>query len=120
MATRPLRHPEIASVTVVDILHALADPVRLTIVCELMDAELGKSKSCVETMSRADVVLPKSTCSQHFQILREAGLIHCERKGVELSSRLRIDELDARFPGLLGTILEAYQREKRGAPRRVS
>ena len=41
MATRPLRHPEIDSVRVADILHALADPVRLAIVCELMEAEVG-------------------------------------------------------------------------------
>ncbi len=110
MATRPLRHPEIDSVRVADILHALADPVRLAIVCELMDAE--SAMNCVETMSRVHIVLPKSTCSQHFQILREAGLIRCERKGVELSSRLRFRELEGRFPGLLESILKSYRKEK--------
>ena len=95
---------------VADILHALADPVRLAIVCELMEAEGGMN--CVETMSRVHIVLPKSTCSQHFQILREAGLIRCERKGVELSSRLRYRELEGRFPGLLESILKSYRREK--------
>jgi DNA-binding transcriptional ArsR family regulator len=110
MATRPLRHPDIDEVGVTDILHALADPVRLAIVCELMEAEGGMS--CVEMMSRVQVVLPKSTCSQHFQILREAGLIRCERKGVELSSRLRLRELEGRFPGLLRSILRSYQNEK--------
>ena len=68
--------------------------------------------SCVEVMSRLLVVPPKSTCSQHFQILREAGLIRCMRKGVELSSRLRLPELDARFPGLLTAILKAYRDER--------
>jgi DNA-binding transcriptional ArsR family regulator len=110
MATRPLRHPDIDGVRVADILHALADPVRLAIVCELMDAESGMN--CVETMSRVHIVLPKSTCSQHFQILREAGLIRCERKGVELSSRLRFRELEGRFPGLLKSILKSYRQEK--------
>ena len=110
MATRPLRHPDIDSVSVADILHALADPVRLAIVCELMEAESGMN--CVETMSRVHVVLPKSTCSQHFQVLREAGLIRCERKGVELSSRLRHRELERRFPGLLESILKSYKRER--------
>jgi DNA-binding transcriptional ArsR family regulator len=81
MASRPLRHPDIDSITVADILHALADPVRLAIVSELMEA--GSGMNCVETMSSAKIVLPKSTCSQHFQILRDAGLIHCERQGVE-------------------------------------
>lgn len=112
MAIRPLHHPSIESVSVAGILHALADPVRLAIVSELMEAESGIN--CVETMSRIDVVLPKSTCSQHFQILREAGLILSERKGVELSSRLRHREIEARFPGLLSSILMAYEKEKRG------
>jgi DNA-binding transcriptional ArsR family regulator len=110
MATRPLRHPNIESVTVADILHALADPVRLAIVCELRAAE--SEMNCVETMSKAAVRLAKSTCSQHFQILREAGLIRCERKGVELSSRLRLGELETRFPGLLTAILNAYKGER--------
>ncbi len=112
MAARPLRHPDIESITVADILHALADPVRLAIVCELMEAESGMN--CVETMSSARIVLAKLTCSQHFQILRDAGLIHCERKGVELTSRLRIRELEQRFPGLLKSILKAYKKEKSG------
>jgi DNA-binding transcriptional ArsR family regulator len=112
MATRPLRHPDIDSVSVVDILHALADPVRLAIVVELMDAQDGMS--CVETMSRVELVLPKSTCSQHFHILREAGLIRCERRGVELSSRLRIREIEGRFPGLLMSILRSYDKERAG------
>ena len=110
MATRPLRHPDIDSVDVVDILYALADPVRLAIVGELMEARDGLS--CVETMSRVQLVLPKSTCSQHFQILREAGLIRCERRGVELSSRLRLREIEGRFPGLLRSILRSYGQEK--------
>ncbi len=114
MAARPLRHPDIERVTVADILHALADPVRLAIVSELLEA--GSGMNCVETMNCAKIVLPKSTCSQHFQILRDAGLIHCERKGVELTSRLRLAELEARFPGLLRSILNAYKQEKSGPP----
>jgi DNA-binding transcriptional ArsR family regulator len=110
MAARPLRHPDIETITVVDILHALADPARLAIVSELMDA--GSELNCVETLSRTKIVLAKSTCSQHFQILRDAGLLHCERKGVELTSRLRLRELEQRFPGLLKSILKAYRKDK--------
>ena len=113
MASRPLRHPDIEDVTVVDILHALADPVRLAIINELRGA--ASEMNCVETMTRVGLVLAKSTCSQHFQILREAGLIHCKRKGVELSSRLRLRELEQRFPGLVSSILEAYKRDRRAA-----
>jgi DNA-binding transcriptional ArsR family regulator len=110
MATRPLRHPDIERITVADILHALSDPVRLAIVSELRDHEEGLN--CVETMNRTSMTLPKSTCSQHFQILREAGLIRCERRGVELTSRLRLTELEDRFPGLVTAILNAYRRDR--------
>jgi DNA-binding transcriptional ArsR family regulator len=113
MASRPLHHPELETIRLVDLLHALADPVRLAIVNELRNAESGMN--CVETMSCVQVTLPKSTCSQHFQILREAGLIFCERRGVELSSRLRIDDLDAKFPGLIAAILKAYAKELKKA-----
>ena len=34
-----------------------------------------------------------------------------ERKGVDLSSRVRAAELDARFPGLLASILKSYKKE---------
>jgi DNA-binding transcriptional ArsR family regulator len=118
MAARPLRHPGMESVTVADVLYALADPVRLAIVSELLEA--GAGMNCVETMSSAKIVLPKSTCSQHFQILRDAGLIHCERKGVELTSRLRLQEIEGRFPGLLESILRAYKRERTRGKRQHS
>ena len=116
MASRPLHHPELDTIKLVDLLHALADPIRLAIVNELRNAEGGMN--CVATMNRVQVTLPKSTCSQHFQILREAGLIACERRGVELTSRLRIAELDSRFPGLISAILKAHAREQKKARRK--
>lgn len=88
-------------------LHALSDPVRVAIVRELMKA--GDAMNCSETAAKAGLKMPKSTCSQHYQILREAGLIFSERKGVELSSRLRLDEIEQRFPGLVTSILQAYE-----------
>lgn len=110
MSTRPLCHPAIEDVTVAGILHALADPVRLGIVNELRNASGGMN--CVETVGKVDASMPKSTCSLHFQVLREAGLIRSERKGVELFSRLRLSELEARFPGLIDVILDAFRRQK--------
>lgn len=102
---RPLQHPPMKSVTLPGILYALSDPVRLAVVSELAKKEAGLS--CVEMMARTKHDLPKSTCSQHYQILRESGLIVSERHGVELVSRLRRKELDARFPGLLAAVLKA-------------
>jgi DNA-binding transcriptional ArsR family regulator len=90
-------------------MHALSDPVRLSIVAELRKAEEGLN--CVETTSRLKCTMPKSTCSQHYRILREAGIIHSERRGVELTSKVRRKELESRFPGLLDAILKSWKRE---------
>lgn len=109
---RPLHHPPIESITLTGLLHALSDPVRLSIVAELRKAEEGLN--CVETTSRLKCPMPKSTCSQHYRILRESGLIFSERRGVELTSRLRRKELESRFPGLLDCILKAWRKEAEG------
>ena len=95
--------------TLVGILHALADPVRLAIVRELLGEKDGVN--CRDTMNKVKVCMPKSTCSQHFQILREAGLVVSERRGVELINHLRRDDLEGRFPGLLASVLAAYAKE---------
>jgi DNA-binding transcriptional ArsR family regulator len=113
---RPISHPNIEDITVAGILHALADPHRLAIVGELLKAESGLN--CTQTTGKLEVPMPKSTCSQHYRILREAGLIACERKGVEMTSRVRLRELDARFPGLLQSILKAHEKETAKGRRR--
>jgi len=106
---RPLTHPQIDDVTIAGVLHALSDPVRLGIVSKLMKAPRGMN--CTETTLKLKLAMPKSTCSQHYRILREAGLIVSERRGVDLSSRVRALELEARFPGLLASILKSYAKE---------
>jgi DNA-binding transcriptional ArsR family regulator len=106
---RPLTHPHIDDVTVAGILHALSDPVRLSIVNRLLKSPAGMN--CTETTLKLKLAMPKSTCSQHYRILREAGLIVSERRGVDLSSRVRASELEARFPGLLASILKAFRKE---------
>jgi DNA-binding transcriptional ArsR family regulator len=114
---RALAHPPMSSVTLAGILHALADPVRLRIVRELAACEQGLS--CTQTAARLKLATPKSTCSLHYRILREAGLLKCERHGTELTSRVRLAELEARFPGLLHSILESYDREARAGESRA-
>jgi DNA-binding transcriptional ArsR family regulator len=107
--SRLLTHPHIRDVTVAAILHALSDPVRLGIISQLLKVRGGMN--CTETTLKLKRPMPKSTCSQHYRILREAGLIASERKGVDLSSRVRAAELQGRFPGLLASILESYKKE---------
>ncbi len=46
--------------------------------------------------------------SQHFIILREAGLIHSERKGLELKNSTRCPELKKKYEPMIVEIVEAY------------
>ena len=92
-------HPRLEDVTLSTALHALSDPVRLGIVRRLAgECEL----SCANSACPA---VPKSTLSNHFKVLRSAGLIRTRASGREFLSVLRREEFDARFPGLLDTIL---------------
>lgn len=91
------------------ILHALSDPVRAAIFAGIAGA--GRSQICAAFACMGDRVIPKSSLSQHFRVLREAGLIRSERQGVEMRNTSRCDEVEQRFPGLLPVILTAYARE---------
>jgi len=106
---RPLFHPSIKDVRLEAILHALSDPVRAFIFAEIAGA------ACFQTCSAfaniGDRAIPKSSLSQHFKVLREAGLIRSERHGVEMRNTSRCDEVDERFPGLILAILSAHARD---------
>jgi DNA-binding transcriptional ArsR family regulator len=107
---RPLYHPAVEEITLQGILHALADPVRVSILMGLLNAD--SSRNCTTFVNVKDTPLPKSTLSKHFAILREAGLIRSERKGVELHNQLRLPELVPRFGALLEAIVGVYQQEQ--------
>ncbi len=95
-------HPPADAVELHHILSALADPIRLRIVKALHRAEQGLN--C--TASTAPFLqVPKSTLSNHFRVLRESGLICTTKRGVENINVLRLDDVEARFPGLLPNIL---------------
>ncbi len=104
--TRPLTHPKINDITVEGVLYALADPVRVQIFMSLASADCAKNCATFQNISTAP--LAKSTLSQHFKILREAGLIYSERKGVELHNRTRCAELKERFGDMVMSIVTAY------------
>jgi DNA-binding transcriptional ArsR family regulator len=93
-------------VTLEGILHALSDPVRLAIFADIVQGECAPSCSSFLTVN--EKVIPKSTLSQHFKALREAGLIRGERQGVEMHNTPRCAELQERFPGLMAAISGAY------------
>lgn len=108
---RPLFHPSLEDITVEGILHALSDPVRAAIFAQLISSEC--SQNCSNFLEVSDKTIPKSTLSQHFKILREAGLIRSERRGVEVQNSGRCSEIEQRFPGLIKSVMTAYSLQMR-------
>lgn len=96
--TRPLAHPALADVSLDAVLHALSDPVRRQMVRRMLQCgELSCGAACDE--------LPPSTVSFHHKLLREAGIIRSQKRGVQVFNTVRKTELDQRFPELLEHIL---------------
>jgi DNA-binding transcriptional ArsR family regulator len=112
---RPLFHPSVQDVTVEGILHALSDPVRVAIFVEIASSDC--SQTCSKFLSIREKIVPKSTLSQHFKALREAGLIRGERVGVGMRNTSRCAEIDKRFPGLIAAIVNAHNIQLQGKPR---
>jgi len=109
---QPLYHPPLAEITVQGILYALSDPVRVRIFAQLAQADCAKN--CSAFAHICDAPLPKSTLSQHFKILRDAGLIRSERRGVELQNSTRCAELKKKFGPMVREILKACAKEAQG------
>jgi DNA-binding transcriptional ArsR family regulator len=106
---RLLTHPPASDITVEGILHALADPIRAQIFVEI--ARANCPKTCSTFLEVSEKSVPKSTLSQHFKVLREAGLIRSERKGVEMYNMSRCEDLDERFGELIRAIITAYTKQ---------
>ncbi|MEU8109128.1 helix-turn-helix transcriptional regulator [Nonomuraea muscovyensis] len=99
---RVLPHPATEDIQLTEVLRALSDPVRLAIVHKLAEqAEM--------TCSAAgwDLGVHKSTVSHHYRTLREAGVILSKQDGRKIYLSLRWDDLETRFPGVLGSVLSA-------------
>jgi DNA-binding transcriptional ArsR family regulator len=97
----PLAHPSREEIELGAVLHALSDPVRLKVVRALAES------ACECTTGTIDVPVTKSTCTHHFKVLREAGVIRQRQEGTSRMNTLRREDLEARFPGLLPTVLQA-------------
>ena len=91
--------PDRDEIELVEVLAALGDPVRLQLV-RILDAADG-------AMCCAEIPIPvsKSTGSHHLKVLREAGVVKAKVEGTRRYYELRRDDLEARFPGLLESVL---------------
>lgn len=95
-----LPQPDLDEVDIQTVLAALADPVRLRIVREL---DRVRESTC----TALDVPVKVSTVSHHLGVLRECGVVSTRVDGNARPSRLRHDDLERRFPGLLRAIVGA-------------
>ena len=104
-----LQHPDTGQLDLLDVLHALSDPTRMTIVSTLRS---GTERPC----GTFGVDVAPSTLTHHFRVLREAGVIRQREDGNKRWSALRADDLQARFPGILDAIMAAYEQDTPGQP----
>jgi DNA-binding transcriptional ArsR family regulator len=84
------------------VLAALADPVRLEMVRRLAVAD-GEPVVCSQLYDG----IGKSTASHHFKTLREAGVIQRIVEDGQTQQRLRRDDVEAAYPGVLASIIGA-------------
>jgi DNA-binding transcriptional ArsR family regulator len=94
-----LEYPERDDLELVEVLQALGDPVRLLIVRTLEQSD--GAIACHEL----GLPVSKSTGSHHLKVLREAGVVRAQIDGTRRYYTLRRDDLEARFPGLLDSVL---------------
>jgi DNA-binding transcriptional ArsR family regulator len=80
---------------------ALADPLRRRVVLALAQETGNGERSC----SSFDLPVTKATRTHHFRVLRESGLIRQRNCGNGRMNRLRREDLDRRFPGLIDLVL---------------
>ncbi len=99
-ASESLPHPDRGKLELAAVLHALSDPMRLRIVAKLA---AGEERTC----KSIDLPVVKSTCTHHFRVLREAGVIRQRQEGTARLNSLRRADLEERFPGLLDAVLRS-------------
>lgn len=90
-------HPALQEMRFGNVLAALADPHRRSVVAALLKQPEGTERTCVSFA----LPVSKSTLTYHFRMLREAGLIRQVDRGNSRKVRLRKADIDQRFPGLL-------------------
>ena len=93
-----LPEPDIDAIELTTVLQALGDPIRLQIVRALSG---GDEWTC----GAFDLPVSKATRSHHFRVLREAGVTRTRAEGTHRHVSLRSEDLERRFPGLLGAVL---------------
>ena len=96
-----LTHADPETVSLQTALEALVDPVRRSIL-----RQLAASPEWTMACGTFELSVTKATGSHHFAVLRRAGLIEQRDEGPRRLNRLRAEEFERRFPGLLRLVLQ--------------
>ncbi|WP_053143180.1 ArsR/SmtB family transcription factor [Streptomyces ambofaciens] len=102
MTDSELTHPRAEELEVGPILLALADANRRRVVAQLAE-QPNEERLCASF----DLPVGKSSRTRHWRVLREAGLVYQRDAGNGLYLRLRKEDLDRRFPGLIQAVIAA-------------
>jgi DNA-binding transcriptional ArsR family regulator len=97
--------PEVADFRFEQVLAAVADPIRLSIITQLAAAD--------HDLSCGTIPLPvsMSTATHHFTALRRAGVLHQYYAGTSRMNVLRRQDMETAFPGFLDSVIAAATRE---------
>lgn len=98
-AARHYEHPGAEEIELTRVLFALSDPLRLAMV-----RHLAAAAAEVDSLELGPD-LPRSTLTHHTRLLRESGVTLTRASGRKCLIRLRTEDLQARFPGLLDAVL---------------
>ena len=98
-------HPQRAEIRLENVLAALGNPLRMSVVSILAG---GGEHSCGSLLKGVS----KSTLTHHWRVLRDSGVIWQKPSGRENLLSLRRDDLDTRVPGLLDALLTATAQDE--------
>ena len=105
---RAIRHPTREQIDLPMVLDCLSDPTRLAIVYTLALREQAATELCCGDFN---ALSGKSNLAYHFAKLRESGLMQTRSVGTNRLMKLRREDLDARFPGLLDAVIKSAARD---------
>ncbi len=106
--SRAPHHPTREQIELPMVLDCLSDPTRLAIVYTLARREGDGVELCCGDFN---ALSGKSNLTYHFTRLRESGVMLTRIVGTNRLMRLRREDLDARFPGLLDAVLKSAARD---------
>jgi DNA-binding transcriptional ArsR family regulator len=102
---KELQHPERERIELSAVLEALSEPTRRDIVLRLLEEGEAPCQSAAD-------FAPKTNLSYHYARLREAGVTRARLVGPYRMISVRVEDLNARFPGLLAAIVSAARASK--------